>query len=111
MADRPDSDSAARQPRRGGRALLDQAGVQRIFGKRIELDGVTIIPVAAVRRCRCGPGGEENGKGGRCSSARPVGLVVIRDGRVEWQPAIDLSRLALIGAATLGLVVLLKRRR
>jgi hypothetical protein len=90
--------------------VRDQASAQRVFGERIELDGVTLIPVAAVRRCKCNPSGEENGRGCSCSSFRPVGLVVIRDGRVEWKPAVDLSRLALIAAATFGLLALLRRR-
>ena len=110
MADLSESESAARRPRQAGGAVLDQASAQRVFGERIELDGVTIIPVAAVRRCKCSPSGEENGKGGSLSSFRPVGLVVIRDGEVEWKPAVDLSRLALIAAATFGLLALLRRR-
>ena len=110
MADLSESESAARRPRQAGGAVLDQASAQRVFGERIELDGVTIIPVAAVRRCKCSPSGEENGKGGSLSSFRPVGLVIIRDGRVEWKPAVDLSRLALIAAATFGLLALLRRR-
>jgi len=110
MADRPESERAARGSRQAGRALPDQATAQRVFGERIELDGVTIIPVAAVRRCKCNPSGEENGKGGSCNSARPVGLVVISDGRVEWKPTLDLSRVALIAAVTLGLLALRRRR-
>jgi len=110
MADRPESERAARGLRQAGRALPDQATAQRVFGERIELDGVTIIPVAAIRRCKCNPGGEESGKGGSCNSARPVGLVVIRDGYVEWKPALDLSRVALIAAVTLGLLALRRRR-
>ena len=110
MADRSESESAVRGPRQAARAVRDQASAQRVFGERIELDGVTLIPVAAVRRCKCNPSGEKNGKGCSLSSFRPVGLVIIRDGRVEWKPAVDLSRLALIGAATLGLVALLRRR-
>jgi uncharacterized spore protein YtfJ len=110
MADRPSSEDAARGRGRAGRALRDQVSVQRVFGERIELDRVTIIPVAAVHGCRCQKPGEEDGRSCGFSSTRPVGLVVIRDGDVEWEPALDLSRLALIAAATLGLFVLLRRR-
>jgi uncharacterized spore protein YtfJ len=111
MADRPDSEGAARGPRQAGRAVRDQASTKRVFGDRIELDGVTIIPVSAVHGCRCQKSGEENGEGCGFTSARPVGLVVIRDGLVEWKPAVDVTRLALVAAATLGLVALLRRRR
>jgi hypothetical protein len=30
-------------------------------------------------------------------SARPVGAFIIRDGRVSWQPAVDVNRIVLEG--------------
>jgi len=108
MADRSNSEDAGRG--RAGRALRDPVTAKRIFGERIELDGVTIIPVAATHSCKCNKSGGENGEGCGFTGVRPVGLVVIRDGQVEWKPALDLSRLALIAAATLGLFALLRRR-
>ncbi len=90
--------------------VRDQTSTKRVYGERIELDGVTIIPVAAVRHCKCRKSDDENGKGCSHTSARPVGLVVIRDGLVEWKPTLDLSRLALIGAAALGFLAFLRRR-
>jgi uncharacterized spore protein YtfJ len=91
--------------------VRDQASSKRVFGERIELDGVAIIPVAAVRGRRCKKSGDGEGEGCGFTGARPVGLVVIRDGNVEWKPALDLGRLALIGAVTLGFLALLRRRR
>jgi uncharacterized spore protein YtfJ len=91
--------------------VRDQVSSKRVFGERIELDGVTIIPVAAVHGCRCKKSGDAEGEGCGFTSTRPVGLVVIRDGNVEWKPTLDLVRLALIGAVTLGLLALLRHRR
>lgn len=111
MAERSSSEGAGRGPGRAGRAVRDQASSKRVFGERIELDGVAIIPVAAVHGCRCKKSGDGEGEGCGFTSARPVGLVVIRDGNVEWKPALDPSRLVLIGAVTLGLLALLRHRR
>ncbi|MGA9761176.1 MAG: hypothetical protein WBQ14_01975 [Gaiellaceae bacterium] len=111
MAERSSGEEAGRGPGRAGRAVRDQLSAQRVFGERIELDGVTIIPVAAVHCCRCRKSGDGEGEGCGFSSTRPVGLVVIRDGYVGWKPTLDLSRLALIGAAALGLFTLLRHRR
>jgi uncharacterized spore protein YtfJ len=91
--------------------VRDQASAKRVYGDPIELDGVKIIPVVAVRRCGSAEGSEESGKGCGCScnSARPVGLVVIRDGQVSWTPALDLNRVVMAAAGVLGLLILLHR--
>jgi hypothetical protein len=94
------------------RAAQDPAPVNRVYGEPIEIDGIKLIPVAAVRRCGRQGSGDGGGKCGcRCVSVRPVGLVVLRDGRVGWKPAFDVNRLALVLAALLGLFFLLGRRR
>ena len=41
----------SRERKNVARATLDQASAKRVYGEPIELDGVKIIPVAAVRRC------------------------------------------------------------
>jgi uncharacterized spore protein YtfJ len=112
MPVRPKDEDKAREPRRAGRALRDQASAKRVYGEPIELDGVKIIPVAAVRRCGHQESAEESGKGCGCScvSARPVGLVVIQGGQVEWKPTLDVNRVLLAAAGVLGLLVLLRRR-
>jgi hypothetical protein len=108
---RPEKPSAAGAKR----AARDPELVNRVYGEPLQIDGVTIIPVAAVRRCgRQGSGDKGEKCGSSCVNVRPVGLVVIRDGRVDWTPAFDLNRLALALAALLGLrglFVLLGRRR
>jgi uncharacterized spore protein YtfJ len=92
--------------------LRDSATAKRVYGDPIELDGMKIISVASVRRCGHQEGAEESGKGCGCScvSARPVGLVVIHDGLVEWKPTLDVTRVLLAAAGVLGLLVFLRRR-
>jgi uncharacterized spore protein YtfJ len=103
----------AHESKRAARAVRDQATAKRVYGEPVELDGVTIIPVAAVRRCGRQEGAGESKKECGCSfiSARPVGLVVIRDGQVEWKPTLDVNRVVLAVAGVLGLLVFLRRRR
>jgi len=112
MPDQPRDGDEARKSKRAAGAVRDQATAKRVFGDPLELDGVKIIPVAAVRRCGRQEGTEESGKGCGCScnSARPVGLVVIRDGQVSWTPTLDLNRVILAAAGVLGLLIFLRRR-
>ncbi len=86
----------------GALAFLDRARdvltVRRVYGDPIERDGITIIPAAKVRGG--GGGGSDvqgNGGGGFGVSATPAGAYVIKDGTVTWRPAIDATRLALMG--------------
>jgi uncharacterized spore protein YtfJ len=91
----------------------DAMTVKRVYGEPIERAGVTVVPVAAVRGGGGGGGDDSNnGGGGFGLQARPVGAYVIRDGEVEWEPAVDATRIALTALAALVLVALsLGRRR
>ena len=91
-------------------AMRDPELVNRVYGESLKIEGVTIIPVAAIRRCGRESSGNEGG-GCSCVNVRPVGLVVIRDGHVCWKPAFDINRLVLALAALFGLFVLIGRRR
>ncbi len=98
----------------------DSMTVRRVFGEPIERDGSTIIPAAFVFGGGGGGGGgdtEGNGGGGTGFGlrARPVGAYVVRDGEVRWEPALDVTRLAIVGqvvaiVAILSLRSILKAR-
>ena len=96
-------------------AIKDAMTVSRAFGESYHINGITIIPVATVR----GGGGGGSGTGtdsrsgekgtgsglGFGAIVRPVGVVVIKDGKVEWQPTIDVMRI-ILGAQFLGLAAI-----
>ena len=101
--------------------VQDVMSVRRVYGEPYEADGVTIIPVAVIRGGGGGGGGEgtgdQNGKtgsgvGGGMGfgvNARPVGVYVVKDGEVTWQPAVDVMRV-ILGGQLLGLVAILTLR-
>lgn len=98
----------------------DALTVRRVFGDPYEKDGVTFIPVASIRGGGGGGGGdhqERSGAGGGFGlTARPVGAYRIRGEEVGWIPAVDVTRVAVIGEAVaivalLVLRSLLRRRR
>jgi uncharacterized spore protein YtfJ len=109
-------------------AVKDVLTVKRVFGEAYELDGVTVIPVAAVRGGGGGGGGEGDtpdaqgtGSGaglGFGVNVRPVGAFVVKDGTATWSPSIDPMRIvmggqlvALAGIFVLGRVLTHHRRR
>ncbi|HVN10706.1 MAG TPA: hypothetical protein VMT69_01340 [Kineosporiaceae bacterium] len=104
-------------------ALLQLAARLRenqVFGPVVERNGVTLVPVANVRGGGGlgGPGGRSphESNGGFGFTARPAGAWVIHgDGKVTWDPALDVTRIALggqlVGAAVFLLLVLVLRRR
>lgn len=101
--------------------------VRQVFGEPVERDGVTVIPAATVIGGGGGGGGEgaeqpSNGEGetepqsssgfgsGFGGVMWPAGAFEIRDGRVTWRPAIDLTRVLLM-ALTLAIAVVRTRGR
>jgi uncharacterized spore protein YtfJ len=89
----------------------DAVSVRRIYGDPVEQDGVIVVPAAAVFGGTGGGGDAEgNGGGGFGLIGRPVGAWVIKGGEVSWRPALDLTRLAVIGAVTLLSLVRMLRR-
>jgi uncharacterized spore protein YtfJ len=109
---------------KGAREALS---VRQVFGDPVERDGVTIIPAATVIGGGGGGGGEgadqpENGDGetepqrqsgfgtGFGGVMWPAGAFEIREGRVTWRPAIDLTRVLLM-ALTLAIAVVRARGR
>jgi hypothetical protein len=68
-------------------------------------DGATIIMVSRVRgKVRPAKLESADGPGDEVAvRAKPVGVFVIRGDDVKWEPAIDATRIALVGAVT-GLI-------
>jgi uncharacterized spore protein YtfJ len=103
----------------GVRELVDKAKdlitVRQVFGDPIEKEGVTVIPAAYVRGGGGGGGGTsdaDSGSGlGFGISSRPSGSFVIRGDQVEWQPAVDVTRIVQTFAAVLIVFLVFKRRR
>ncbi len=99
------------------REVADDATVGKVFGTPIHHEGLIVLPVAKVSGGGGGgsgtgpaPEGQENGGtgGGYGMSAKPLGVFVLRNGRVTWRPAIDVNRVVLGGqlVAITGLLVL-----
>lgn len=94
----------------------EAAQVRRIFGEPIERDGVTVVPVAVVRvGAGGGSGSGPEGVGGDGLgagyglTARAAGVYVIREGDVEWRPAVDVTAVVL-GGQLVAVVALLVAR-
>ncbi|WKG00933.1 hypothetical protein [Mycolicibacterium sp. HK-90] len=84
----------------------DTATTSRVFGEPyVTPDGATVIPVSKIR---CRP---DSGR----SDARPLGIFVVKDGKPTWVPAVDNTRIALMGeliglmAATLATAAMVRR--
>lgn len=89
----------------------------RVYGEPYERDGVVLIPAALIRGGGGGGGGGDATGGGSGSGggfglgARPVGAYVIEGGQVRWEPAVDVTRIALqVMLAALGVTFVLRRR-
>jgi uncharacterized spore protein YtfJ len=83
--------------------------VKRVYGEPIEREGLTIVPAADVRGGGGGGGAENNGGAGFGLTARPVGVYVVKDGNVNWEPAVDVTRISVLGVVA-GIVALLVLR-
>jgi uncharacterized spore protein YtfJ len=98
-------------------AVKDTLTVGRVFGDAYEVGGTTIIPVASVQGGGGGGGGEGptdigtpvGGGVGFGMKARPVGVFVVNEGHVSWQPALDMTRVILAGQVV-GLFAILTVR-
>lgn len=91
--------------------LNDAMQARRVFGEPYQKNGVTIIPVAAIRGGWGGGGGQgqtqETGWGGGGGlTARPVGAFVIKGDEVTWRPAVDVNRMILVGQIVGAIAVL-----
>jgi uncharacterized spore protein YtfJ len=82
---------------------------RRVFGDPVQVDGVTVLPVARVGG---GGGGGQRGEHSNESGVgfglgvQPAGVFVIRDGDAKWRPALDLNRV-ILGGQIVGLAAIL----
>lgn len=102
------------------RRVVDGTTARTVFGDPITQDGVTVLPVARINSAGGGGGGagpqpgarDREGEGtgaGLALAAKPIGVFVIRKGRVNWRPAVDINRVVL-GAQVVGIIGLLTLR-
>lgn len=97
--------------------LGEVIGSSKVFGEPIQQGGVTVIPVFRVSGGGGAGGSDEGVKqgfgGGLRVTSRPVGVYVLREGRVSWKPSVDVNQAVLAGSAVvvaaLALVRLLVR--
>ena len=101
--------------------VTDNITVNRVFGQPIQHGDILVLPAARIKGgagggSGSGPSNQGSGSGGGGAfAATPAGVYVIRGGTARWQPALDVSRIALGGqvvAIVLALVVrsILRRR-
>lgn len=93
----------------------DAITVKRVFAEPYEKDGLTVIAAAAVTGGAGGgsgtdPGGQQGEGAGFAANARPVGAYVIKDGQVNWRPAIDPNRIITM-LGLIAIAYLLRRPR
>jgi uncharacterized spore protein YtfJ len=76
----------------------DVMAAKRVYGEPYEKNGVTVIPAAKVSGGG-GGGGDTvgNGGGGFGLSARPAGAWIVKGDSVRWQPAVDATKVAIMG--------------
>jgi uncharacterized spore protein YtfJ len=85
--------------------VREVATVRQVFGEPYEKDGLLVVPVARIRGGGGGgtgsdlsdgaEKGRQGGGGGFGIDSRPLGVYVIGDGTVSWQPAVDVTRIVL----------------
>lgn len=107
------------------RELVDHTTAEKVYGSPITQDGITVLPVAKTSGGGGGgsgtapgeDGAEAGGTGGGLGlTAKPLGVYIMKDGRVSWRPAIDINKIILGGqvVAAAGLLVaaaLIRSRR
>ena len=109
--------------------VREALSVRQVFGEPVERDGVTVIPAATVIGGGGGGGGvgeeikQPSSEDGEAEPQRqsgvgvgfggmiwPAGAFEIRDDRVTWRPAIDVTRV-LVMVLVLAIAVVRARGR
>ncbi|CAL9366958.1 hypothetical protein SUDANB176_00787 [Streptomyces sp. enrichment culture] len=112
LAEREDAVAAATGLlERMAQRLGGSASVSAVFGTPVEVNGVTVVPVARIAFGFGGGAGREKdaakhgegGGGGGGASATPIGFIEIRDGAATYKPIRDVWTDVVV---PLGLVLL-----
>lgn len=85
--------------------VLDQVRssieAKRVYADPVHEDGVTVVPAATVRGGGGGGSDEEGGGGGGFGLAgSPTGAWVVKEGKVSWKPALDATKVLVLGELT-----------
>jgi uncharacterized spore protein YtfJ len=100
------------------REAVDNVSVDKVFGTPVIQGGTILLPVAKIGGGAGGgsgtgpaePGQENGGSGGGLGmSAKPLGVFVLRDGKVGWRPALDVNRIIMGGQIVAVAALLLAR--
>jgi uncharacterized spore protein YtfJ len=93
----------------------DPLQAKMVYTEPIEKDGITVIGAAKL----VGGGGGGNGSdkhgqhgegGGLGLTARPVGAYIIKDGKLRWEPAVDVNRvITTVGAVVMTAILVVGR--
>jgi hypothetical protein len=83
------------------------------FAAPYERDGATVITATATRAHTAirGEGSVPEGRGfdAQMSGNRPMGAFVVRNGRVHWHPAVDLTRVVTTAEVVVGGVLIARQ--
>jgi uncharacterized spore protein YtfJ len=118
----------AEGPRRRADALIEavvdrigggEFGTAKVFGDPVEREGVTVIPVAAVRMgfgggTRSDPGKRHDGEGaGGGGAITAAGYIELKQGTSRFVPVLRPERMAamLLGAVLAGMMIGSRRGR
>ncbi len=89
---------------------------EKVYIEPIRQDGVIVIPAASIGGGGGGGGGEQDGQesgagegGGFGLKAKPAGAFVIKQGKVRWQPAVDVNKV-ILGVQVVAVTALLVAR-
>jgi hypothetical protein len=92
-------------------SIVPDPAAAHVYGQPYQLeDGVTVVPVAKVRGRTKGATDTD-----LRLAANPVGVFVVKNGEAAWVPAVDSTRIALMGeliglvAATLATLAMVRR--
>jgi hypothetical protein len=80
-------------------------GATTAYSSPYERDGATVI-TATRSRARTAAAGRRQVA---MSGAKPVGAFVVRDGDVQWRPAVDVTRLLVTAEVVAGAIVVAQR--